>query len=510
MEKLKRTRREVKLLFDIQKGRKTITEKEAPLVVELCLQVHEFSKGEATESTASGCIFSILKKEVETDYDTSTMPDESNDPSWKQVCHSVLQIMGYVNVIEDTKICVVVQRKSSAVIKINCFSSDAVENLLKMLISGGIKEEVLGLRDSLNTYGKWHIYDIGLSCTPECLNAIRKRLEFSSRSDDRTCAKHQGMKIKWYCQEENAFCCKRCKEVEHKSCIELMPFEGDKETKRKSLTDKRQKVEHNVRLEMDAYHSNIHGSCVMPDGSIILLDNGNGRLKKLSNGYKLVSHCDLPDPDLKTGKSLYDVCYIGNERVAISMCNSRILFVNASGDMELDHEEKFDHECFGLACYGGILYVTDGSKVYSYSTEWGNKRELYKREQQNFLFQHIAVSGDGEKIYIAATEGGLVTINNKGQHLCTLKSDILPCAKSVCVFGNGTVLVGSKSGSHSVLQVGIGGDRILGTDRVRVRIGVRVRVITRVTDNIQSLCFNRHDSGLIIGLRHSDNVIVYS
>ncbi|XP_053387670.1 uncharacterized protein LOC123542972 [Mercenaria mercenaria] len=75
-------------------------------------------------------------------------------------------------------------------------------------------------------------------------NTIGEKEEFRSSSDDRTCTKHQGMKNEWYCQEENIFCCKRCKEEEHKSCIE--PFEGAIKAKRKTL-------------EMDACPSNLPG-----------------------------------------------------------------------------------------------------------------------------------------------------------------------------------------------------------------------------------------------------------
>ncbi|XP_053389222.1 uncharacterized protein LOC128552216 [Mercenaria mercenaria] len=250
------------------------------------------------------------------------------------------------------------------------------------------------------------------------------------------------------------------------------------------------------RGENDKDDCRIRSIRMLPDGNILLLDESNLKLKKLDISYNVVSHCDIFP--LSDSSSWIDVCYIGNDRAVVCCDNGRIQYVNVLGKMKLDHDVKLDHNCLALACHGDTLYASGGDAIYTYTIHCQGKHLLYNIKVTDPLFSsRIAISDDGERIYIANGTEGLITIDNKGNCLFTLKPDTWYLISDVCVVGDGTLLL--LDGLASVHQVEYSGKQVLGT------VVDQSYILSVPT----SLCFDRQRCRLIVSTKGRNIVYVF-
>ncbi|XP_053395660.1 uncharacterized protein LOC123525798 [Mercenaria mercenaria] len=175
-----------------------------------------------------------------------------------------------------------------------------------------------------------------------------------------------------------------------------------------------------------------------------------------------------------------------------------IQFVNISGKMKLEHTVKLDHECYALAVHGDTLYVTDRNTVYTYNKVLQQKKMLYcNRCLKEFEIMYgIAVSDDGERLYITALSGSIITIDKNGNQLFALNYGH-DFARDACVVGDGTVLVLDKS--NVVFQVDYRGEKDLGN-------------VVCPSDGLElpeSLCYDRQNCRLIVSCYMSNYVTVF-
>lgn len=243
----------------------------------------------------------------------------------------------------------------------------------------------------------------------------------------------------------------------------------------------------------DGYKCSVLKTAKLPKGKFLLADRDNSRLKKLDSVYKLVGYCDLPD-------SPYDLCYIGNKTAAVSLGEVGIQRVSVSGKMKLLDLIKLDYFCLGLHFRQDTLYATSKSNVYTYDKDVSHQRVLYKKLKSNpdESLGHVLVSDDGKMIYMSDVNGGLLTISSDGNHLSTLKNDVLQGASGICLVNDGTILVTDEN-THSVHQVDYKGERVIGT------------VITEA-DSPQkpwSVCYDEQHSRLIVGYFDQNHVTVF-
>ncbi|XP_053395789.1 uncharacterized protein LOC123524791 [Mercenaria mercenaria] len=254
-------------------------------------------------------------------------------------------------------------------------------------------------------------------------------------------------------------------EVVDRSCVGLKQVVSERSygKQNQSLIIKRKIGDYNVQIKNRLINrdANDEGDCgissirMFPDGKVLLIDNHNGKMKKTDSSYKVVSHCGIPFL-----ASWNDVCYIGNDR-AVASYSDIIRYVNVSGKMKHEHDVKLEHRCYGLACHGDILYVRGDDAIYTYTIHCQGKHLLYKIKETYPFSSRMAISDDGERIYITNVTAELITIDNKGNHLFTLKTDIEHQILDVCVVRDGTVLVLDIEGS--VHQVDYSGKQVLGT-----------------------------------------------
>ncbi|XP_053389255.1 uncharacterized protein LOC128552251, partial [Mercenaria mercenaria] len=458
-EQLTHKEKELQLMIAFRSTHMKGTESKDPKVP-FQLDFHIRVIGSSGETITEGRqrIYDSMKDFVANyNHDKPTAPIYASDQSTDQ---SVRRILGYITNIEGCHMKEVLETKISAYIEIHCFTCDAFSQFLKYINGNELQEETQLLRKCLQIKDKITAYDVIASCSSENIENTRKRLH------NFTCDIHQGTQCTWYCSDHDKFFCSACKDSDHRSCVGLKQVVSERSYGKQNqrLAVNRKLGDYNIQIKNRWINRDANDECncdidsirMLPDGNVLLIDSYNMKLKKIDSSYNVVSHCDIP----KDSYSCKDVCYIGNDRAVVCSEDGRIQYVNVSGKMKLEHAVQLKHECHGLVCHGDTLYVI-GSEIYTYTIYCQGKHLLYNIEQTGPYFSRIAISDDAERIYFTNGAKGLITIDNKGNHLFTLKADISHQILDVCVVGDGTVLVLDLKGS--VHQVDYSGKQVLGT-----------------------------------------------
>ncbi|XP_053390276.1 uncharacterized protein LOC128553183, partial [Mercenaria mercenaria] len=398
-EKLKNTEENLQLMRDLRSTQMKSKESK-PFELELHIRVVGPTRETSTEGNQR--IYKSMNEYTNSlSIDTDT-PVHSTD-------QSVHRLLGYINTIKDCKIVDVLNTEHSVNMKIHCFTCKAIADFLTSVNGKGFLNETIVLRKSLEMQEHIKVHDVIVSCPSESTEGIRKRLDKRDFTTDFNCGNHQGTQ-----------CTRAC------AGLKQVVSERSYREQNQSLVVKRKIGKYKVRIkksfmnkdDYDDKQVEIRSIRMLPDGNILLIDNNNDRLKKLDSSYNVVSHCVIHI----LSHSRTNVCYIGEERAVVCNGFCRIQFVNLSGNMKLEHDVKLEHHNNDLVCHGDTLYVRDDNTVYTYNRHFQEKHVLFNIQDltRNIIpvspriMTHMAISDNGERIYISNNEAGLVTIDNKG------------------------------------------------------------------------------------------------
>jgi hypothetical protein len=252
-----------------------------------------------------------------------------------------------------------------------------------------------------------------------------------------------------------------------------------------------------VNVLYDEYICNIKQSCCMEDGTIILADSSNKKLKQIHGYYYTVTdHYDLQEEP-------HQVCMINNTQVAVTVPSQQeVHFVSLKGQMKSTNKIMTDFECYGLAYVNNILYISDSkTSVYMYTLSGMKLKQFSKNKSGQMLFSDIsslAVRKDGTRIYVADKDNGLIVLDNNGQVVTTYQGKQLACATCCYITEAGSVLV-SGDNSKNVLQFTPDGEligEVIKADSSR--------------NGIRSICCNQQMSYMLISRWDNDNIEVYT
>lgn len=212
-------------------------------------------------------------------------------------------------------------------------------------------------------------------------------------------------------------------------------------------------AEYDVKLEHDLRICNVTGCGWLADGSVLLTDYTNKRLKKITN-KRHVSFVDLPDQPS-------DMCHLGNgTNKAVACGGNTLYFVSTKGDMKLSRYVSLDHSCNGITYQENHIYVVDDTTVFRYTIAGENGLALYTDPSAKVRFCHICANGN--VLYITDEYSGLITLDTTGKVLAKFTDPELTEAQGVCVDCEGNVLV-SGFESDTVIKVDSSGRKKLGT-----------------------------------------------
>lgn len=244
------------------------------------------------------------------------------------------------------------------------------------------------------------------------------------------------------------------------------------------------KLKYDVTSDGDKDQCNIWGTCTTGNGNILLADNANNKLKLLDKtSYKMVATCSL-------NASPRSLCRRNNTDIGVSLSNKSVSFITTDGGLEVKKTIQLEHNCFGLAMTYAEMYISDGSqKVYEYTLDGALLRTITQDPSGEALFtesRDITVSDDENKIHVADSRKGLVTLNKDGKILWRYSGSELKGAYGVCTDGEGNLLVTGIL-SNNVLQFGTNGERL--------------GEIIKEADDLQSpvsVCYDKYNERVLV------------
>ncbi|XP_060576278.1 uncharacterized protein LOC132733635 [Ruditapes philippinarum] len=255
---------------------------------------------------------------------------------------------------------------------------------------------------------------------------------------------------------------------------------------------------YNVKVKSDKKNCYIISACCMEDGTIILADNNNKKLKRLhSSNYTVTDYCDLPGGP-------WDVCIINNKQVAVTVESLKeIHFISLKRKMKTTNKINTDFACLHLAYANNNLYISDSfPSVYMYTLSGRKLNQFSKDQSGHKLFSSIdslAVSKDATRIYVVDCNNGLIVLDNNGQVITSFNDEQFNKGAGCCYFTEaGSVLV-SRFKFNNVLQFTCDGELI----------GEVVKVNSGNERIIVSVCCNQQMTKMFISIFFDDNIEVY-
>lgn len=234
----------------------------------------------------------------------------------------------------------------------------------------------------------------------------------------------------------------------------------------------------------------ITGMCQLSNTKFAIVDKDNRKVKLFST-----STLNVLD---ETSMSLtpYDICYTRDTELAVTLHNSTNNFVQFitvnNAKMVYTRAIKLMHECRGIACHSGKLFIGSWKTLYIHDLTGQLIRKLY--EDQSIC--RFTISDDGLVIYVTNFEGNsLIRLDSFGRKLFKFTDPELECSTAVCLADNGTVFVCGRD-SNNVLQVDAKGRKLA--------------IFSKGTKMPGALCYDKTANQLLVGSLDSDNISIFT
>lgn len=276
----------------------------------------------------------------------------------------------------------------------------------------------------------------------------------------------------------------------------------DKLDARKTFT------EVSVQAVGDKAICDINGSCTMPDGCIVLTDWNNSNIKLLDDKFKVTQTCDLPGIPWAVASTQQD-------EVAVTLHYlQRVQFVSVSkSTMKMTQFFKVKEKCKGIAYNDNTIYVSFGGggplesqgQILVFDRNGTCLRAYINDDTGKAMFscpQHIAVTKDSQKLYVADKNKGLVEISTRLAVSKTILSgkfkEVCISAKGVCICDQDNVFL-SDCANNEVKKFSSAGDFLSKLD---------TQLVPPVK-NPQSLCLTKDQCQLVVTSGNMNTVVIY-
>ncbi|KAH3737592.1 uncharacterized protein LOC127850681 isoform X2 [Dreissena polymorpha] len=253
---------------------------------------------------------------------------------------------------------------------------------------------------------------------------------------------------------------------------------------------------HNVRIPSDSDVCYIKGICVLTEGQVLVADY-NKRFKLLNQQYQVVSHCDVTE-------YVSDMCQITPSEVAVALDDNasnthNVQFITVTqSQLTLGRKLELQHECSGIACHQGELFICSDTALYKYTLYGKQLCRLYEALGYNTV-NRCAVSPTGDRLYITCYwPHKLLTLARDGTLLATYSDPALDCLRGLHVTPAGQVLVCGYL-PYTVRQVGWEGKS-------------KLAMLATQEDGVwspASVCYSSTTSSIIVGQWRNDFIWVF-
>ncbi|XP_053375717.1 uncharacterized protein LOC128547337 [Mercenaria mercenaria] len=253
------------------------------------------------------------------------------------------------------------------------------------------------------------------------------------------------------------------------------------------------KKEINIKMQNDRYTCHISDVCQLQDGTIILADCNNRKIKRLDMNYNIKDHCDL-------GNRPMGICCTGQNEVAVKMGNNKVQFISVGSSLSKLREISVEGGYYlGMAYFAGELWISTGSDVSVYSTSGSLLKTISQDVNGRNIFKstprHMAVSGDS--VIVTDISDGAVCLGKDYTVQRELRDKRLANTKGVCVSCDGTVFLSGFSSNNIVMF-----------DKNGVCLGELVAKDSDLKNPI-ALHYDSKMNRLIVTCVHSNKVIIF-
>ncbi|XP_053388951.1 uncharacterized protein LOC128551993 [Mercenaria mercenaria] len=202
-----------------------------------------------------------------------------------------------------------------------------------------------------------------------------------------------------------------------------------------------------VRMPNDSYDCYISDTCQLPDGTIILTDYLNRKVKWLDTNYNVKCHCDLK-------ANPRDICCTTKNEVAVKMNNHKVQFISVDSSLAVLKDISIEGGSYwGMAYIAGDLWVSTRSGINVYSRSGTLLKSIKNNVNGQRIFksspQHIAASR--ENVIVADGSDGAMCLGRDGKVKSDLRDGRLNFTQGVCVSSDGTVFL-PGSYSHNIVM----------------------------------------------------------
>ncbi|XP_060588500.1 uncharacterized protein LOC132743921 [Ruditapes philippinarum] len=203
----------------------------------------------------------------------------------------------------------------------------------------------------------------------------------------------------------------------------------------------------NIKMKNDGVQCYINDICQLTDGTIILADSNNKRIKRLDGNYNIKDCLDLESYPR-------GICCTGNTEVAVKLYNDKVWFISTGNSLSKMRDISVTGGGYwGMAYCAGQLWVSDLNGVNVYNMTDTLLKSFSKDVNGQRIFksspQQMAVSGD--TIIVTDNSDGAVCLNRDGTVKRELRDKRLANTRGVCVANDGTVFI-SGLNSNNILM----------------------------------------------------------
>ncbi|XP_060562635.1 uncharacterized protein LOC132722204 [Ruditapes philippinarum] len=192
-----------------------------------------------------------------------------------------------------------------------------------------------------------------------------------------------------------------------------------------------------IKMKNDRTQCYICDVCQLPDGTIILADYHNMRIKRLD------MNCNIKDCLDLESKSR-GICCTGNTEVAVKLNNNEVWFISVGNSLSKVRDiSVIGGGNWGMTYCAGELWVSDGNGVNVYNMTGTFMKSVSNNVNGQCKIkstaQQMAVSGD--TVIVADYSDGAVCLNRDGTVKRELRDKRLDATRGVCVANDGTVFI---------------------------------------------------------------------
>ena len=259
----------------------------------------------------------------------------------------------------------------------------------------------------------------------------------------------------------------------------------------------------NVKLSRDSSTPRITGCDIMQDGSIIVCDCNNNKIKHLDSSFTLKESFSLQTIP-------WDVSAVYKNMAIITLPGvKQVQYIEVIPRLKTDRTIQLDKMCWGVHVAGEEIYITAHDNILrGYTGEVrvldfdGNMiRRIGMNQDGSCMFHspyYLTVSPSSRNIYVS--DGGssrVWCLKSDGAVVYQYEDPDLKCPRAACVDAEDNLLVCGQV-SHNV--------------QIVTTAGRKHSTLLTANDGLQnpsSLAYRHSDASLIVGCSKSNSLFVY-